>query len=475
MTVRQQKTIFITITRSFLTRNILRSGTLDALLRRGFRVVVLFSARELPEYIQKEFDRPNVVLRALTIPSPRGIHRHINLLKRYLIDTVTTRQSARFDSKATIITGAKGTLARRISPFDIARRLWAIFIISRLPFLKKIYRFVEERIFQEKNAALAELFDRYKPSVVLATSIISSFDDAILKEAKRRRIRTIAMPKGWDNVTKEYYPVIPDVFVVPNPVAAEEALALQDIGKDRIRIVGLPQFDWYARPEIVRSREEHLRKKGLDPDRALIFFGSEGAWALNEPSLIEMIHGWIMREELSRHAELLVRPHYSNVKSDVFATFRGKPHIAIDDYPIVDFLSEKWDPDIPQTIDFVNSIMHSDVIISMASTLSLDGAAVDRPGISIAFGSEFEGERDVTDERLYGSDHMDWLKATGGAPRVYSAEELKNLINAYLLDPSLYGEGRVRIRKDLCYKIDGNSNERLAVLVAEIVQFSACP
>ena len=56
------KTIFITITRGFIVKNVLRSGGLNELKKRGYRIVIFLACREVPEYIKDEFAGDQVIL-----------------------------------------------------------------------------------------------------------------------------------------------------------------------------------------------------------------------------------------------------------------------------------------------------------------------------------------------------------------------------------------------------------------------------
>lgn len=455
-----QKTIFITISRSFITRNILRSGGLNLLKKSGHRIVVFFQAGQIPQYLKDELEDDQVKLIAIQ-PSINPFLRRLIKLKDYLISTRTTKIRLFFEANAKYFKSGEVTLLKKPG-FRAHSRLFLAKLISRIHFLKPLFRWIDFYIFPEKNKDIQQYFDTYKPDLVFSTSIISAIDVAFLKEAKRREIKTVSMPKSWDNITNGYYRFIPDYFLVHNQLASEIVHSLQGVPKDIIHIIGMPVFDWYCKKEIIMTREEHFKKKGLDPKRALLFFGSEGFWAVNDSKIAEKIHSWVVNNELAKPCQLLVRPHYSNVKSDVFKNLRGKEYVVVDNYRIMDFLADKWDPDVPETIDFVNSVMHCDVMINTASTLSLDAACVDRPVINIGFGCELvsDGE-DITTKKVYGSDHIKWMLSAGGTEKVDSFEELKKQINCYLLNPEIKSKERALLREKLCYKVDGLSSKRM--------------
>ncbi len=465
------KTVFIIISRSFLTRNILRSGTLSLLKERGHRIVIFFQAKGVPQYLRDEFEGAQVTLHACDAPI-RPLHRRINRLKRYLIDTRTTRLVARFDTKKKVIEPSGMVSSVKKPSMRIFFERAFVRVCGHMPPLRRLFRLLERHVFLQRHEAIEGCFNHYRPDVVVSTSLISIFDIAFIKAAHRRGVRTLSMPKGWDNVTKEFYPVLPDHFAVPNAISADLAVTIQGIKRENVDIVGIPQFDWYARPEVRRTREEHLRAKGLDPARKVIFFGSEGAWSQNDWRIAELLYEWIRQDALGAPSQLFVRPHYSDVQSPKFENLRGKPYVFVDDYPKVDFLVDKWDPTVADTIDFTNSILHSDVVINIASSLALDAACADRPIILVGFGCEFAGQEDVTVPKLYGSDHMRWLEKAEGTDRADSPEELKKIVTRALMNPAWRAEGRKRLRTGLCYRVDGKSSERLANLVSEVVESS---
>ena len=85
--IKGQKTIFIIITRSFITRNILRSGPLELLKKSGHKIVVFFHAKNIPEHVEKEFKNDNVFLFAVEKPPLGRVHRRFVAIKDYLLYT----------------------------------------------------------------------------------------------------------------------------------------------------------------------------------------------------------------------------------------------------------------------------------------------------------------------------------------------------------------------------------------------------
>lgn len=452
------QTIFITISQAILVRNILRSEVL-ARLKDNYQVVVYLTGEEIPQYLKDEFNHPNVKL--LPLPEDRfkasRLYRRFTKFNSYLLLNKTTKRSFIY---------SRHYLNK--SKLTCYGHLFLLHFLSRLPLIKKLSRFLEEKVFYENSLLVKEQFDHYWPALVFATSITSKIDRIFIKEAKRRQIKTLAMTKSWDIATRTFLSLLPDYFVVQNEILKQELIKNQGFrSAEKIFVTGFPQFDWYAKPELIRTKAEHFQKMGLDPDRHLIFFGSSGRWSLQDYQVAEQIHQWILNNELILPCQLIIRPHFTNVKDSPLRQFKGKEKVVYDEsFNISQFFSDNWDPTLPETVDFVNTLKHSAVVINVFSTLALDAACLDRPIINVLFGSMYRGGQDVT---MIPAEHYQWVIDTDGTTIVKSAAELKKAINDYLLDQQIKNQGREKIRKNLCYQVDGRCSQRLVAAIDKIL------
>lgn len=455
------KTVFIIITRGFIVRNILRSGGLELIKKRNCRIVVflLSKEKETPEYLKKELEDENVVLHSIPDARSTRMHRAVKKITTFLLYTDSTKRYLKY--------GNKRMISR--SRYKTYLNLLFVRIISLIWFLKPMMRWVEITYFPEEVPMIKKYFDKYQPDLVFSSSVISSLDIAFMKEAKRRDVKTLSMPKGWDNVTRNYYRFIPDYMIVQNDILRKKTIEMQDMEKERVITVGFPQFDWYAKEDILRTREEHFARMGLDPKLPLIFFGSEGMWADQDYKIAEKIYDWIKNNKLVKSCQLLVRPHFSNVKEGKYLVFKGRERVVLDEtFGLSDYFIDNWDPAITETVDFVNSLKHCNVLVTVVSTLNLDAACLDRPSVNIGYKCKFRKDKDIT-PWLYKSNHVQWVLKTGGVDVAWSEEELMKIINENLLNPEKNSEGRSRLRNELCYKVDGKSSERMVEVISNIL------
>ncbi len=457
------KTIFIVISRGFIVRNILRSGTLSRLLQHDVQVVLLFARsrdKEFPDSIRKEFNNPRIHIEVLPLdgvkqPSLRDkIYSRFCHVVPYLVFSSSTW--------AYLKSGTKKQLHRNIIWAYLQAAVYAP--LSKLSWLKGLVRMIEQHVFYEDT--YASYFDRYQPDLVFSTSIVTKYDMDFMKAAKKRGIPTVSMCKGWDNISKILLRVLPDVMVVQSPMLKRDMVRTQAYDEDKIEVVGFPPFDWYSRPDIILPREEFFKKLGLPADRQLIFFGSEGAWASEDHRLAETAARWVESDSLARPCSMLVRPHFSDIHCGRFDGLKNRPFIKVDtNYSLSDFFIDNWNPDVNETEFFVNCIYHSSMMIMTISTLALDAACLDKPIIAIGYNAIFNKRGDDVTWDQYQTDHFRAVLDTGALTVVRSDTEFQRAINAILEGKDNTKKARERLRQDICYRVDGLSSQRLADVI----------
>ena len=340
--------------------------------------------------------------------------------------------------------------------------IFFLFLFSKLHVLKKIVRLIERKVFVSNF--YAKYFDAYRPDVIFSTSIISGIDMAFMKEAQRRGVKTISMTKGWDHAARSFYRFVPDNIIVQNAIMKDYLFKYQKIKKEKVKVGGFPQFDWYVHGDLLVRREEFLSSLGLDPQRKLILFGSEGPWSPEDDNIVGLLAKYIAAGRFPTAASLLIRPHYVDLKTERYDKFIGLKNIKLDASMVYhETLSTNWDPDMREIAYFVNLMHHMDLLINMASTLTLDACCFDKPVIAVSFGvlHDEKSGKDLSG-LLYEADHFQDVLKTGAVDLVHSEQELLESVNMYLLHPERKREERKTLLNTLCYKVDGNSAKRVA-------------
>lgn len=456
--IKHKKVIFITVTRGIIARNILRTKFFQLLRERNdVRIVVLIpviSGARIPEYLFKEIEGANVKIEVVPNKRIRGFERLFNGFLTKLAFTESTAIALQFH-----IMKSRRKSALMVSLYKVLYGK-----LSRITWFKRLMRFVYCTIFRKEYYDY--YFETYRPDVVFSTSIASQFDVQLIKEAKRRGIKTVSMPKSWDNLHKLFFRIVPDLFLVQNQLMEEAVVELQAISKEKIRVVGFPQFDMYRDTSIISSRESYCKRKNFNPTKPILFFGSEGNWSVGDIKIVNDIID-ARKEGRIPDCNILIRPHFGHVKRHPYGQFDNIPRVYIDDgYRTSDFFYDEWDPTVDDMIDFTNSLYHSALLITFASTLALDAVCFDKPIIAVRYGVRYIEGKDRSD-LLYKTDHYKWVLQTDGVSLVNSKNELFSTMSKYLKNPEFKRNERKKLCDALCYKVDGRSSDRI---VHELIQ-----
>lgn len=118
--------------------------------------------------------------------------------------------------------------------------------------------------------------------------------------------------------------------------------------------------------------------------------------------------------------------------------------------------------------DLIRSLYWSDVVITAASTVAIDGAMLGKPVVCVAFdGATKKASYWESVERFFDCyTHVEALAETKGVRVVRSPQEFVRAVKEYLKTPSLDTKGRERIREYFAPYI-GQSSERLSHLLSE--------
>jgi CDP-glycerol glycerophosphotransferase (TagB/SpsB family) len=247
----------------------------------------------------------------------------------------------------------------------------------------------------------------------------------------------------------------------------QEALRLHGVPERQIRVVGIPHYDRYVDGSRT-PRDNFCAPLGIPADRRIVLFAPTGdrylAHNTVDRDIVEFLDA-----TLPYDCHLLVRlpPTDSVASLDGFVSKRTtieRPSTRFGTLKNIELASGDDD-------HLADTLHWSDVVVSGPSTIAVDAAFFDKPVILIGFDgkdkrSYYDGVR-----RYYDYDHWQPVVESGGVRLVESEQALREALDAYVRDPKLDAEGRMRIVVAEAYQSDGNATERLAqVLLGMISQ-----
>ena len=450
------KTIFISILSGVEAKDILRTDVVHRLLRAGHRVVLFFKSKERIDFYKKEFEHPNLIFESVSHFSLSRGDKLFEFLKKYLTRTTTI-----FLHKKAVFVAEKNYLTYSASIILSFVLGWGC--------VRKVARFLDEKLVV--NNSFRGFFDRYNPALVFLANLFDPMEIAIVRESKKRNIRTIGFINSWDKITsKGHVRILPHRLIVTNEIVKDEAQYYLGETEENILVSGVPYYDHYVGKPVL-SRDEFFKKISADPKKDLLIFAPLGrAWGISDWDMIDLLYELIQKKVFLKDLELLIRfppndfVHEENIKK--------RPYLRCD-VPGVRFqtsLGMDWDMDFSEIEHLRNTLHHCSILVGYSSSVSIDSAFWNKPVINIGFTvRSMPFNKDPITR--YQTTHYSKALRSGGIRLVNSKEELIEWVNKYLEDPSRDAEGRARLVREQCYKADGKAGERIAEFLLQNLTF----
>jgi len=453
------RTIFITISRGATARNLLQNKFFELIKKEFGKVVIITPAYNDKRFVS-EFGGQGIIFYPMQEIGRSFFTDYYLKINNFLMYNLNTKRVILYNYIEDV----------RFLNHSV-KYIKYIFVkiifqpLSKLKFIRKFLRYADFLFFQ-KNLVLEyrNLIRVHNPNIIFSTSMMEDSDAALIKAARKEGVKSIAMPKTWDNLSKEYFRAKADKVLGWGSFMENQFKTMQDYKEDDIYVFGVPQFDCYFKNPNILDREEFCKKNRLDKEKRIIFFGSEGKIIPTDPDIVEIINDFIYKRALKKDCQIFVRPHFAYKDDELkFKNLLNKKNIVIDSFfNRCSVFRDSWDYSYEQISHFCNILYHSDIIINTCSTLTLDAAANKKPCILI----NFDGHKGRVPffnsvSRWYVCDYYDEILKYKSATVVCSKDELLASINKLLENPNLFYKKQKEMCDHFCSDIDGKSGERL--------------
>jgi hypothetical protein len=239
-----------------------------------------------------------------------------------------------------------------------------------------------------------------QPDVVLATHLArDSVQVDYVRAARRLGIHTAYPVFSWDNLTnKGLVHELPDLVLVWNELQADEAVELQSLPRERVRVLGAWSYDHWFAWEPSRNRDEFCNEVRLRADRPIVLYVCSSGFVA--PDEVAFVRRWIdalrARGGALAEAGILVRPHPRNA-----AQWSGS---ALDLAQVTVWPAHGEEPlEASSRQNYFDSIYHSAAVVGINTSAQIEGAVVGRP-VHTVLAEEFE-------ETQQGTLHFQYLRA----------------------------------------------------------------
>ena len=452
----------------------LQSDVVNTMLESGVQVVLL-TDEALLDKIQERFGRPGLVVDSLRLKQTRTYYQNEHNSQQWWLDFFRRAGASNRMNLETVNNYVNWVWteapAKRRVIFPLVRTAVAVmrrWQTAREALVTRQHRFTPD--------IYTDLFARYNPDLVVASTAGWRMDRYLLREARAHKVRTAAIVLGWDNPSSHGLPgsVIDDISCWSEPQKQELILG-SDWDAQHIHIGGIPIYDGYFCKQWLMPRDEYFQLHGLDPNRKLL--GYACSFVTYSPNIqnIEALARLVTQDALEQPCQLLVRlhpNHFSDVKrwagerEQIRRLVAESPNIfLVEPVPLGGELGYYSGEDMHEK----SSMMaHSDVFLTVYSTMVVEASIHATPIVSVTIDSPsgWPGEYTLPLTRIGGWPTHSRFRQAGAGCVATDEGELRQAVNACLRDPDLDRRAQAAFVAQECTYTDGSAGRRTGQYLA---------
>ncbi|MBU1036484.1 CDP-glycerol glycerophosphotransferase family protein [Patescibacteria group bacterium] len=456
-----EKTIFIPIFQGVEARNVLRTDILEILKKQAeLRIILFVLNKQKEEYFRKEFLGSNIHFEVFDHYKKPTLNNFFTFLKFILVRT-NSRDAFR---------------KRELAENKNYLMYFLKFIINRIfarKLIRKIVRGLDWLLVKDDN--FSEYFDKYNPDLVLLAHLFGDAETSMLRQAKKRGIRSVGLINSWDKITTRcMMRLLPDKAIVHNNIVKAEAIKYVDIPPKDIEVVGIPHYDIYVTNKPT-PRENFFKDIKVNPDKRILLVCPLGkTYSDVDIEMIDAIVEFQLKGLLLDDIQIIVRFPPNDIidtgkinNKDKLILIQPGVRLSSDKERRVD-----WDMNNNDIQYLLDTLHYMSLIVCHASTLAIDSSVFDKPIINYCLKPKGKILPFRDARWIYGLNHYQSILNSGGVRVVKSKEELLEWINRYLGNSQIDRQGRKRIVEEQCWKLDGKAGERAANFLLKILDNS---
>ncbi len=472
----QKKSVFISADHGLAIVYFLQTDVVQTMLDADLQVVLL-TDDHLLEKIRNSFGRAGLIVEGLRLDRLRAYFQNEqNSLQWWLDFFRRAGASARMNLETV------NNYVRWVYTEAPPKRRMLFPLVRLALFFLRHNRLARQTVINWQHRftpyIYGDLFERYRPALVVASTAGWRMDRYLLREAAARRIRTAAIVLGWDNPSSHALPGARiDAISCWSEAQKQELIDGADWRAEQIHIGGIPSYDGYFRRQWLLPREEYFAMHGLDPKRKLL--GYAASFVTYSPNIqnIEAIARLVANDQLVAPCQLLVRLHpnhfttvkrWSTERQQIYDLAERYPHVhVVEPVPLGGELGYYSGEDMHEK----SSMMaYSDVFLTVYSTMVVETSIHQTPIISVTIDSPsgWPGEYSLLLTQIGNwPTHQRFRRSAAGRVAT-NEEELRQAINDYLLHPEMDRQAQHRFVQQECTFTDGSAGSRTGAYLAQL-------
>lgn len=315
---------------------------------------------------------------------------------------------------------------------------------------------------------VAALLDKFKPDLVVYFNILIGQLDC-LREVKRRRIPLVLDIPNWDQASsKGPMTVWPDHAMVWTDFIKNDFCRIQDFPAERTHNIGVLQFDCYHNGTPPLPREEFCRIHGINPKAKIILYayGQPPGIKAAEP-FIQDILDVISDNKLGYPCHLIFRV---SPRVPFPPGLFERPGVTVQ-YPLGQPAPDGlgWVPAANEDHMRMSTLVHSDLVINVFSTMCLDGLCLGKPVINFGYACGEPLDQPNRMERFFTYTHLLPVMRSSGTAVPRTKEEFRDAVIEALEKPTTRTQAAQALYNEMCGPADGQTWRRWKATLAKIL------
>ncbi|MCL4257083.1 MAG: hypothetical protein KJZ53_00985 [Anaerolineales bacterium] len=469
--------IFISADHGLAIVYFLQSDVLRTLLDGGVEVVLL-TDDEIVERIRERFGQPGLIIEGLRLKQAKHYFHTQSYAVQWWLDFLR-----RAGASNRINLEAVDSYINQVKAEAHARRKlffpFMQFFVASLRRSRALRGWLQRAQQRFTPDIYADLFAKYQPGLVVASTPGWRYDRYLLREAAAHNIPTAAVIVGWDNSSSYSLPGAPvDWITCWSEIQKQELVDGSDWDPARVHIGGIPSYDGYFKQEWVWPRADYFKTHGLDPQRKLISFAS--SFITFSPNIqdIEALAELVSGDQLAEPSQLLVRlhpnhfmdvPRFAEEREAIFALAQKYPHVhVVEPVALGGSLGHYSGEDMHEK----SSMMaHSDVFVTVYSTMVVEASAHKTPVVSACIDSPagWPGKFTLPLSRIGDWPTHSRFRNSSAGRVAYDLPQLRDALNFYLTNPGADAAERAAFIARECTFTDASAGQRTGAYLLSLL------
>jgi hypothetical protein len=459
------KTILVPVYHRQQIKTVLLSDiTTELLKRQDVRLVVVVPLYRVNEFTE-EFKHKHIVFEGIENVTKQAfrVDAFFEHLSRFYVDALPQRAFRK-----------KWLLEERRQYVRYVFSFVLLMLLGNFAVLRNTVRFLDFVCVSDNR--FKSLFQKYKPDLVFLPRLDLILDQSLLRQAKKRHIKTVGMIGAFGTITspQSSYRLLPDILIVWGEAMKKQAVKYLGARKENLYVSGIPAFDHYI-TQSRTNKNSFCKPFSIDPAKRVVLFVSVAAQNPTEYQVLKKLHSAVLEKKLPHDIVFLVRNHpaYDMVKGNIVrGDLEPSEHVVFDNaqtfLPHKESYLENMRNDMSHLAD---SLYHSEMVITTASTITIEASLFDKPTIHLGFDGDMDKPLHESVARYYTKESPYYVSGMeeGGVNIARNFEELVTHINRYLENPDLDKDKRRKRMLQQAHQLDGRSGKRVVELISRIV------